>query len=1465
MVVGGGIAGMQAALDLASSGFYVHLVTDSPSLGGRMTQLDKTFPTNDCAMCLLGPRMTDTLNHPNIAIHTCSNVEGVTGRPGQFRVKVRKRPRYINLRECTACGDCEQVCPVEVPDLFNEEMNTRKAVYKLFPQAVPNKYLIEKRGTPPCRSTCPAGTNVQGYVALISQGKFTEALEVVRRRMPFAAVCGRICHHPCEEECNRAEFDAPVAIQWLKRAAADFGEDRPPAPPAERRPEKVAVIGAGPAGLVAAFDLAQEGFRVTVFDALNVAGGLLRAGIPRYRLPEAAVERDLAWLLAGGAELKLGVRVGQDVSFEDLRREYQAVLIAVGAGASRGLDVPGTDLEGVWPGLSFLREAALGDRPQVGSKVLVIGGGNVAVDAARTALRLGAETVEIVYRRTKEQMPAHAWEIAEAEEEGVVVHTCWVPRRILGENGRVTGMEFIRVEPAVDAEGRFAPREIPGSERVFPADTVILAVGQATDLSFLGPESGVEVRRDGTIKVDPVTMATTAAGVFACGDVVLGPSSVVEAVGSAHEAALSVSRYLRGEDMAAGRQKETGDKLGPPPKVKVEPRPRLEPRLLSPAERRTGFGEVSPGYTREEAIEEARRCLNCGICSECLQCAAACQKKAIEHDQREEMVEIEVGAVIAAPGYSLYEGRAAGEYGYGVYPNVMTSMEFERLLSSTGPTQGEIVRPGDGAHVRRLAFIQCVGSRDEARAAEYCSAVCCMYATKEALIAREHDPNIEPTIFYLDMRSYGKNFDRYVDTAKVAGVRYLRSMISAVKEDPVTRNLIIRYVADGEIREEEFDLVVLSVGLRPPAAARELARALGIELNRYGFALTDPLRPVFTTREGIFAAGAFQGPRDIPETVMNASAAAAAAAEFLAPARGQRVRAKEYPPERDVSSEEPRVGVFVCHCGLNIASVVDVEAVTQFARELPGVVYAEHNLYTCSQDSLKRIQEIIERERLNRVVVASCTIRTHQPLFREALREVGLNQFLFEMANIRDQCSWVHRLEPEEATAKAKDLVAMAVAKVKTHRPLHLSPVPVVQKALVVGGGAAGLTAALSLAEQGYETFVVEKEAELGGRLRFLRYSLEGDDLQIFLLGLLQKVREHPLIKIYTRARVEDFGGHQGHFVTTISVGEAGREHVRRTVRLEHGVVIVATGTEENRPREYLLGQDPRVLTNTEFEQLMAASPTVAQAYGQVVFIQCVGSRNAERPYCSRVCCSHSLKNALRLKASSPGTDVFVLFRDLRAYGFLEHYYRQARARGVIFVPYPDDRPPEVERRDDALRVRVFDRSLGEEIRLQPDALVLATGAVAPAGVEKLANQLKLTRNEDGFFVEMHAKLGPMDCPSPGIFLCGSAHAPKNLGEAIAQAQGAAARAATVLSQPELLVGGVVAVVEPEKCAACLTCVRVCPYGVPRISAQNVAEINPVQCQGCGTCAGECPAKAIQLEHYRDEQLMAKVTGLFSA
>ncbi len=1472
LVLGSGIAGMQSALDLADAGYLVHMVTDQPSVGGKMTQLDKTFPTNECAMCLLGPKMTDTLGHPNIDLYTCSTITRVEGEAGNFKVKVKKTPRYIDIEECTACGDCEQACPVEVPNEFNENMDFRKAVYKLFPQAVPNKFLIEKRGTPPCRSTCPAGTNAQGYVALISRGKFKEALEVVRRRMPFAGICGRICHHPCEGECNRAEYDDPIAIAYLKRAAADYGwmdeAAEVPEVEAEPRDERIAVIGAGPGGLTAARDLALAGYMVTVYDALPEAGGMLRAGIPRYRLPEAVVQRETDWILGTGSiEFKGNTRIGEDIALEQLQSEYAAVLIAVGTQESRMLKLEGSDQEGIVGGVDFLRKAALGEKPPVGRKVLVIGGGNVAIDVSRTALRLGAAEVNLACLESREEMPAHEWEIEEAIEEGVKVNPSWGPEKFLG-SGKVSGVTMKKCTAVFDEEGRFSPRFDESVKKDFAADMVIVAIGQASDLSFIPANSGIEITRGGTIVADPITMATGAEGVFACGDIVTGPKSVVEAVAAAHEAAISIDRYIKGEDLAEDRTVSREEKLGPPLKTPIRGNARLAQGMADPGTRVKGFDEVYQGFTREQAIEEAKRCLNCGICSECLQCEAVCKKDAVQHWQREETVELDVGSMILVPGYDLFDAEKTGEYGYGIYENVVTSLEFERFLSSTGPTKGHVERPSDGRPPVKVAFIQCVGSRDCARnGGEYCSSICCMYSTKEAIIAREHDSNIEPTIFYLDMRSYGKNFDKYVESAKAAGVKYTRTMISSVKEDPITKNLSIQYLQDGEVVTGEFDLVVLAVGVQPPKAAADLAEIVDFKLNKFGFADTDTFNPTVTSKPGVYVAGAFQGPRDIPETVMNASAAAATAGGALSAARGTLVRSKDYPEEKDVSQEEPRVGVFICHCGINIGSVVDVPGVVEYARTIPGVVYAVDNLYTCSEDTTKKIKELVAEHNLNRVVVASCTIRTHQPLFREVCREAGLNQFLFEMANIRDQCSWVHRDDHAAATRKAKDLVRGAIEKVQTHEPLHLHPVPVVPKALIVGGGIAGMTAALSMAEQGYESFIVEKEPQLGGFARNLRRTIDGRDLQGFVEETIKKIEDNELVKVYTNSRVEDFGGHQGHFVTTISQAETGKEHVRNTIKLEHGVVIVATGAREFVADEYLIGEDSRVVTNTQLEQQLFDGEWDARKNKQVVMVQCVGSRDEERKYCSRTCCAQSLKNAIKIKNEHPGTEVYILYRDIRTYGFYEEYYKLARELGVVFIQYEPENKPKLEtvnKETPLLKMEVFDPSSRETIVLHPDQVVLAAATVAPADIAKLGTMFKTTLNEDGFFVETHAKLGPIDFPSAGLFLCGSAHSPKFVNEAIYQAQGAVARACTILSKENLMVGGVVAKVDQDKCAACLTCVRVCPYNVPKINDEFVAEINEVQCQGCGTCVSECPAKAIQLQHYKDEQVIKKVQGLLA-
>ncbi len=1461
LVLGGGIAGMQSALDLANGGYLVHMVTDEPSIGGKMAQLDKTFPTNECSMCLLGPKMSDCLSHPNIIIHTHSVLEKLGGEAGNFTAQVRKKARFIDIDECTACGDCVDACPVKVKDGFNQDQGLRKAVYKLFPQSVPNRFMIDKRGVPPCRSTCPAGTNVQGYVALLSQGKFAEALEVIHRRLPFAGICGRICHHPCEAECNRQEIDQPLAIATLKRAAADYGWEELAKAESQTytptRKERVAIIGGGPAGLTAACDLVEKGYQVTIFEALPSPGGWLKYGIPQYRLPEIVVQREIDMLLRHGIEVRNNTRVGSDITLKELKEQYNAVLIAVGVQKSRDLPLEGAGLAGVLPGVSFLRDIKLGQNPRVGKKVVVIGGGNVAMDVARSALRQGGEEVHVVCLESRGEMPAHVWEIEEAEDEGVILHPGWGPKAIVGSGGKVSAVGFRACSAVFDGERRFNPRYDETRTILLDADTVIMAIGQAADLEFLQGQKKVTTAR-GIVAADSLTKATGDPAIFACGDVAHGPASVIEAVASAHEAAISIDRYLNGAQIAANREKPHQDKLTLPENTPVHPVDRLS-QAFAPASLRSGdYREVALGMSKEEAIEEASRCLNCGICSECFQCEKACKKQVIHHDDTDEMLDLSVGALVLAPGFDIFDASLKGEYGYGIYPNVLNSLEFERLLSSTGPTTGHVVRPSDGASPRKVAFIQCVGSRDCGdNGAEYCSSICCMYSTKEALIAREHDANVEPAIFYLDMRSYGKNFDKYVETAKKGGVRYVRAMISSIKEDPVTQNLFIKYINEsGDIVEEEFELVVLAVGVRPPKTAASLLATLGIEAHPYGFADTDDFSPTETSRQGIYVAGAFQGPRDIPETVMTASAAAAKAGELLADARNTLRRLKAYPPERDVSEEPVRIGVFICQCGINIASIVNVPEVVAYGQSLPDVVHCQDNLYTCSQDTIKRMKEIIEEKQLNRVVVASCTMRTHQPLFREMLREAGLNQFYFEMANIRDQCSWVHRSEPVGATEKAKDLVRMAAAKVRHHDPLYLHPVPVIPSTLIIGGGVAGMTAALSAASQGFTAYLVEKEAELGGHAREIYRDLEGNDVQQYLHQLTAAVADHPLIKVFTNTQITNFSGHAGHFITSVRSGQD-----ETATDIEHGTVIVATGSEERVAAGYLAGEDPRVITGSAFEKLLAAGQPVKAK--QIVMIQCAGSRNEEIKYCSRTCCGQAIKNALLLKKRQPATDIYILYRDIRTYGFMESQYKEARDIGIRFIPYTEQQKPELAKAGSRLSLTVHEPSLKMTINLTPDLVVLASATVPSDTARSLGTMLKVPVNEDGFFVETHAKLGPIDFPSQGIFLCGGAHSPKYLHECIYQAQGAVARASTILSQDNLMAGGVVVNVDPDKCAACLTCVRICPYSVPRIGEDGKAYIEAVQCHGCGSCAGECPNKAIQLQHYKDNQILEKVRALF--
>jgi heterodisulfide reductase subunit A-like polyferredoxin len=890
LVVGGGVAGMQASLDLADRGFRVYLVEKTPSIGGRMSQLDKTFPTMDCSICILSPKMMDVSRRENITLLTYSEVKEVKGEPGNFKVKILKKPRFVDAEKCTGCGECTEVCTVTTPREFDMGLGTRKAIYRPFPQAIPNIFVVDKRGTPQCRAACPAGINVQGYVALVRQGKYKEALELIRRDNPLPLVCGRICFHPCETNCERGKLDEPVAVNAIKRFLTDwelkYGKEEKVEPIQKKYEEKIAVIGSGPAGLVAAYELVKKGYPVTILESQNEVGGMLKMGIPEYRLPKDLLELEVNRLRDAGIEIHTGITVGKDVTMEQLGEQgYKAILIAVGAQKSRGLGVEGEDLKGVIHALDLLRDVNAGKKVELGSKVAVIGGGNVAVDAARSALRSGAEKVSVLYRRSREEMPAFSAEVEEAEREGVEFQFLVAPKRILGENGKVTAVECIRMELGEpDESGRRRPIPVEGSEFTLNFDTVIPAIGEAPDVSFL-PEGGKVTKRK-TVECDPLTLETSLPGIFACGDVISGPATVVDAIAAGKRAAVSIDRYLRGQDLKAGREKEV-KLVEEVSKEGVEKRPRqIMPRL--PVEKRVGgFEEVETGFTEEMALREAERCLNCGGCSECLECEKACEPKAIVHDQKEEVMELNVGAIILATGFDPFDPSGIKEYGYGRYQNVLSSMDLERLLSASGPTSGHLQRPSDKKTPHKIAFIQCVGSRSLKGEYPYCSSVCCMYATKEATLIKEHERDTDVYIFYTDIRAFGKGFREFVNRAEREwGVNYFRAKPSEMREDPKTKDILLKYedTLTGEMKALQVDLVVLCTALVPPQGNRKLAETLGVEVDEFGFFEVPNLlqTPLDATSPGVFLCGCCQGPKDIPDSIAQAKGAAARAAEFIA-------------------------------------------------------------------------------------------------------------------------------------------------------------------------------------------------------------------------------------------------------------------------------------------------------------------------------------------------------------------------------------------------------------------------------------------------------------------------------------------------------------------------------------------------------------------------------------------------------
>jgi heterodisulfide reductase subunit A len=1001
MVVGAGIAGVQAALDLANSGFYVHLVEKKSAIGGVMAQLDKTFPTNDCSMCILSPKLVECGRHLNIEIHTLSEVTGIAGEPGDFQVTVEQRPRFIDSAKCIACGICAQKCPKKVPDEFNQGLGMRKAAYVLYPQAVPLKFAIDK-------DTC------------------------------------------------------------------------------------------------------------------------------------------------------------------------------------------------------------------------------------------------IYFKKS----------------------------------------------------------------------------------------------------------------------------------------------------------------------------------------------------------------------GKCKACEKFCPADAIDFDQKGEVRKVNVGAVILAAGFTPYDPKRYHGYQYSTLPNVITSLEFERILSASGPFQGHLVRPSeDHAEPKKIAWLQCVGSRDLNHCDNsYCSAVCCMYAIKQAVIAKEHSKEpLDAAIFFMDMRTHGKDFEKYYWRAEQEhGVRFLRSRVHSIDPVPGTADVAIRYLAEnGELKVEHFDMVILSVGLESSKEGLQVAQTLGIEIKAdTRFVETSTFTPVNTNKAGVYVCGALQAPKDIPQSVMEASAAAAAAGELLNAARGTAIKVRKLPPETDVVGQEPRVGVFVCNCGINIGGVINVPALTEFVATLPKVVFADQNLFSCSADTQDKILGAIKENHLNRVVVASCSPRTHAPLFMETMQEAGLNPYLFDMANIRDQDSWVHMNEPEKALEKAKELVQMAVARVTQLEPLERMTFPVTKAAMVIGGGVAGMEAASSIADMGFKAFLVEKGDKLGGQARNLVVSSRGNNYQGYLDDLIKKVENHPNVEVLFNSTVKDPTGFIGNFATMVATPEGER-------RLEHGVTILATGGQPYKPEEYLYGQNPNVFTAFEIDKLIATKDAKVTGAQQAVFIQCVGSREPQRPYCSRICCTHSVESAIALKRLKPEMDVFILYRDLRTYGEKELLYKEARELGVMFIRFDLDGKPRVEQAADGkLKLTITDPILGRPVVLRPDVLALAA-AVLPNPTEELGELFKVTRNAEGFFAEAHAKLRPVDFATDGFFMAGLAHYPKPIDESIAQAKAAAGRAATVLAQELVEVEPIVSTVDQSLCIGCGLCEASCPFGAIRLievpgkgwRAENISAL----CKGCGICAAGCPQRAIDMAHFRDKQILAYI------
>jgi len=897
VIIGAGIAGIQASLEIANGGHKVHLIEKSSSIGGHMAMFDKTFPTLDCAACILTPKMVEVGQHPNIDLLTLSEVIGISGHSGNFKVKVRKKARYVT-EKCTGCGECTKVCPVEVPNEFELGLVKRKAIYRNFPQATPNIYAISREGMPLCKLACPIGQDVEGYIALTARGKFREAYELIRRTNALPSICGRVCYHKCEEACKRAYLDEPVSIRNLKRYITEkYTGEKIQLEKEDPSGKKVAIIGSGPSGLACAHDLVLKGHEVTIFEKQKRAGGMMITGIPEFRLPRKILDQDIGFIEQQGVRIQLNTQVGKDIQFEDLKKDYDAVYLATGAHKSLEIGLDNENASGVLHGVDYLRMVNLKEDIPSGENVIVIGGGNTAIDSARVALRLGAKNVNIVYRRSKEEMPATPEEIREAEEEGIGIVLLAAPKQFKAKDGRIKKVRFANMKlGAPDESGRKRPVEIPGSGFDMKADLVIIAVSQKPEIEYLKEEQ-IKVSKWDTLVVNEADLGTDLTGCYAGGDAVSGPSSVVEAMAMGKRAALSIDNYLNkyasheGLDLEIdthGKVKIPGlapseiDEL----KEKYIAQARTQPKKIDLQSRRNSFKEVTETFSDEEAMAEAQRCLNCTICTICRECEKVCEAKAIDYNMKDEILEIEAGNIILATGFKPFDAGRIETYGYGKLANVITSLEFERMANASGPTGGQIVLRekdtyGDfilsepGNKPERVAIIHCVGSRNENFNA-YCSRVCCMYSLKIAHLLREKLPDAAIFEYYIDIRAFGKGYEEFYNRIQKEGIQLIRGLPSSIKEDKNGLYIRSEDIIDQRLIEHYVDMVILSVGLEPQNDAGHLSQLLDIGTDKEGWyreANYNTL-PVHTHKEGIMIVGACQGPKDIPDSVAQGSAAA---------------------------------------------------------------------------------------------------------------------------------------------------------------------------------------------------------------------------------------------------------------------------------------------------------------------------------------------------------------------------------------------------------------------------------------------------------------------------------------------------------------------------------------------------------------------------------------------------------------